>query len=187
MFQLSTIACLSQSAPPLPIFQAIFYLLADELHPTLKPSSVLIMKNIFLALFTLFCALTATAQQETLQQEIAGIQETLNNAVEKNDVDVLSKHLHPNFYVHQLNGPFIQKDSLLASFRKGGSPYKVFQPKAETFIVIDKSTIITAGKEVFQHKTGTYANNDHHREFYHVWNKHKGQWVLAGRTVAVID
>jgi hypothetical protein len=40
---------------------------------------------------------------------------------------------------------------------------------------------------MFQHKTGTYANKDHHREFYHVWNKRKGQWLLAGRTVAVID
>lgn len=145
------------------------------------------MKKILLALFTLFSALTASAQQEALQQEIAGIQEILNNAVEKNDVDVMSKHLHPNFYVHQLKGPFIQKDTLLASFRSGGNPYKVFRPKAETFIVVDKNTIITAGKEVYRHKTGQNAGSDHHREFYHVWNKHKGQWVLAGRTVAIID
>lgn len=145
------------------------------------------MKNVLLALFMLLSALTASAQQETLQQEIAGIQEILNTAVEKNDVDVLSKHLHPNFYVHQLKGPFIQKDTLLASFRSGGNPYKVFRPKAETFIVVDKNTIITSGKEVYQHKTGQNAGSDHHREFYHVWNKHKGQWVLAGRTVAIID
>jgi hypothetical protein len=145
------------------------------------------MKNTLLACVAMLLCFAAAAQNETLRQQIDALQEKLNTAVEQNDVAALGQYLHPQFYVHVIDGPFIQKDTLLASFSKGGNPYKIFRPKTATFIVLDKNTIITSGREIFQHKEGKYAGQDHHREFYHVWLRHKGKWLIAGRNVVIID
>lgn len=147
----------------------------------------LFMKKTAMFIMGLLFTATAVSQSETDQQSIHSLQEQLNLAVEQNNTEMLRQYLHPQFYVHQFNKAFIAKEDLLTGFKNGNNPYKVFRPKADTLIFIDKTTAITSGKEIFQHKKGEYANADHHREFYHIWKKWKGRWVLAARNVVFID
>jgi hypothetical protein len=145
------------------------------------------MKNTLLACIAMLLCFTAAAQNETLRQQIDALQDEMSRAVEQSNVPALNKVLHPQFQVHVTGGPFIPKDSLLLSFSNSGGKYSSFRPKTETFIVLDKNTIITSGKESFQHKDGKFADKEHHREFYHVWLTDQGKWRLAGRYVAIID
>ena len=145
------------------------------------------MKYLCCLFIVLFIAFASHAQEEALKKQIATMQEKFNVAVEENDIPALDKLLHPNFYVHQLNGPFIFKDTLLNRFRKDGSHYKIFKPMASTFIRVDKHTIITSGKENFQHREGKYADKPHQREFLHIWIRYKGEWLVAVRNVVYLD
>ena len=145
------------------------------------------MKHVTALLLLVLFSISIHAQDEDLKKQIATQQEKMNAAVEENNVPALDKLMHPNFYVHQLNGPFIPKDTLLNRFRKEGSHYKVFRPEASTFIRVDKNTVITSGKETFQHRTGKYAAKEHQREFLQVWIRFKGEWLLAARNVVYLD
>lgn len=136
--------------------------------------------------FVILGLTTITFAQDNVIIKIRDIESQLSVILEQNDVDALDDILHPGFTVQSVKGDFTKKAQLIEGFRSGKNPYTKFRPIADSVVVVNETTVISSGKELFAHKTGIYSDQDHTRFFYHVWIKHNDSWLLGGRLAATI-
>jgi len=146
----------------------------------------LIVSGIFSFILLFVFRVSANAQESDIVFQVKETESRLTSIMESNDVDELDKLLHPNFTVQSATGFGQRRAKLLEGFRNGGNPYSKFRPQADTVVVVNENTVITSGKEIFDHKSEAASTQDQVRYFYHVWIKYKDHWLLAGRFIAVI-
>lgn len=136
--------------------------------------------------FIFILPFSVKAQDSKIIVQIKQTEATLSAMLEKNNVEALDKILHPQFTVQSPNGYLVKKAQLLEKFRNGGNPYVKFRPVADSVIVVNQTTAISSGKEIYVHKKDNKIEQEEERFFYHVWIKYKNKWLLAGRIIASI-